>query len=118
MSVPATTPTSSRPPGTVESQPGGAGDEQPMVVPATFKIDGNFADPPEVDVPAFFRIRVTGESKDGKQHTIAFQGTSVTVPAGGKASFEVDGLKAGLYPVTVDGRTGAATISTGAQAGP
>jgi hypothetical protein len=106
------------PPGTVESQPGGAGDEQPMVAPATFQIEDDFADPPDVSVPAFFTIRVTGVSADGKVHTIGFQGQSAKVPAGGKASFDVEGLKAGVYPVTIDGRTGAATITAGAQPGP
>jgi hypothetical protein len=119
VSVP--TPTATAPatrPGTVESQPGGAGDEQPAVVPATFKINGNSVDPPDVSVPAFFTIRVTGQSTDGKAHTIGFQGTSVKVPPDGKASFDVEGLRAGIYPVTIDGRPGAATITTGQDAGP
>jgi hypothetical protein len=112
----ATTPATR--PGTVESQPGGAGDEQPAVVPATFQIEDDFADPPDVSVPAFFTIRVTGVSADGKVHIIAFQGQSAKVPAGGKASFDVEGLKAGVYPVTIDGRTGAVTITAGGQPGP
>jgi hypothetical protein len=119
--TPTPTPTATAPatrPGTVESQPGGAGDEQPAVVPATFKINSNFVDPPDVSVPAFFTIRVTGQSGDGKAHTISFQGTSVKVPPGGKASFDVEGLRAGIYPVTIDGRPGAATITTGQDAGP
>jgi hypothetical protein len=119
VSVP--TPTATAPatrPGTVESQPGGAGDEQPAVVPATFKIDGNAIAPPDVAVPAFFTIRVTGQSSDGQAHTIGFQGQSVKIPPAGKASFEVEGLRAGIYPVTIDGREGAATITTGQDAGP
>jgi hypothetical protein len=105
-------------PGTVENQPGGAGDEQPNVVPATFQIEDDFADPADVAVPAFFTIRVTGVSADGKVHTIGFQGQSAKVPAGGKASFDVEGLKAGVYPVTIDGRAGGATITAGEQPGP
>ncbi len=69
-------------------------------------------------VPAFFTIRVTGQSADGEQHTISFQGKSVKIPPAGKASFDVEGLKAGIYPVDVDGRIGAATITTGQQPGP
>jgi hypothetical protein len=119
--VTAPPPTATAPatrPGTVESQPGGAGDEEPAVVPATFQIEDEFADPPDVAVPAFFTIRVTGVSADGKPHTIGFQGQSAKVPAGGKASFDVEGLKAGVYPVTIDGRSGAATITAGEQPGP
>jgi hypothetical protein len=120
VSVP-TTPTATAPatrPGTVESQPGGAGDEQPNVAPATFQIEDDFADPPDVSVPAFFTIRVTGVSADGKVHTIGFQGQAVKVPAGGKASFDVEGLRAGVYPVSIDDRPGAVTITAGEQPGP
>lgn len=115
------TPTATAPatrPGTVESQPGGAGDEEAAVLPATFKIDGNAVQPPDVAVPAFFTIRVTGQSADGEPHTIRFQGKTAKIPPAGKASIEVEGLKAGIYPVTIDGRTGAATITTGEPPGP
>jgi hypothetical protein len=121
VSTPPATATATAPatrPGTVENQPGGAGDEQPAVVPATFQIEDDFADPADVSVPAFFTIRVTGVSADGKVHTIGFQGQSAKVPAGGKASFDVEGLKAGVYPVTIDGRAGAVTITAGGQPGP
>lgn len=121
MSVPAQTPTATAPstrPGTVESQPGGAGDEQANVIPATFQIDETFALPVNVDVPAFFTIRVTGVSHDGKAHTIGFQGESAKVPAGGQASFDVEGVKAGVYPVSIDNRPGAVTITAGQQPGP
>lgn len=119
--TPTPTPTATAPatrPGTVESQPGGAGDEQANVVPATFQIEDDFADPADVAVPAFFTIRVTGVSADGKVHTIGFQGKSAQVPANGRASFDVEGLAKGVYPVTIDGRPGAVTITTGEQAGP
>lgn len=118
---PPATVTEGRPPPTAtspEDQPGGAGDEEAAVVPARLRISGTRVTPPEVAVPAFFTIRVTGVSADGEPHTIAFQGTTVDVPAGRRASFDVEGLRAGRYPVTVDGREGAATIVTGAEPGP
>ena len=121
VSTPPAPPTATAPatpPGTVESQPGGAGDEEPAVVPATFQIEDDFADPADVAVPAFFTIRVTGVSADGKAHTIGFEGQSAKVPPGGKASFDVEGLRAGVYPVTIDGRAGAVTITAGEQPGP
>ena len=111
-------PTVTTPPGTVESQPGGAGDEEAAVVPATFRITGDAATPADVAVPAFFTIRVTGVSSDGKAHTIAFEGQSAEVPAGGRASFDVEGLRAGTYPVAIDGRPDAATITAGQEPGP
>ncbi len=101
-----------------EDQPGGAGDEQPAVVPAVFTIAAGGVTPPRVEVPAFFTIRVTGVSQDGQAHTIAFRGKSADVPAGGRASLRVTGLKAGEYPVTIDGDAGAATIAVGAEPGP
>jgi hypothetical protein len=110
--------TSTTPPGTVEQQEGGGGDESGNVVPVDFKVNENFVDPPSVDVPAFFRMKITVESADKKPHTVAFSGKQVTVPAGGKADFTVDGLKKGVYPVTIDGRTGAAVINTGVAPGP
>jgi hypothetical protein len=63
VSIPSATATApATRPGTVESQPGGAGDEEANVAPATFQIEDDFADPPDVAVPAFFTIRVTGVS--------------------------------------------------------
>jgi len=106
------------PEGEVEQQEGGAGDEQPIAVPARLRIDGTTVRPPRVSVPAFLTIRVIGVSADGEPHRVEFQGGAVDVPAGGRASFDVEGLRAGRYPVTIDGREGAATIVTGAEPGP
>jgi hypothetical protein len=71
-----------------------------------------------VAVPAFFRIRLTGVSRDGRAHTVRFRGARLRVPAGGRASVTVDGLPKGLYGVTVDGVGGAVTIASGAGGGP
>lgn len=106
------------PEGEVEQQEGGAGDEVPMAVPARLRIDGTSVRPKRVSVPAFFTIRVIGVSADGEPHRVEFQGGAVDVPAGGRASFDVEGLRDGSYPVTIDGREGAATIVTGVEPGP
>jgi len=101
-----------------EDQPGGAGDEQPIRVPARFAFSDSGLSPAEVAVPAFLNIRLTGVSKDGRAHTIVFQGTRIEVPADGRASATIGGLKKGRYGVTIDGRENAATIVSGAEPGP
>lgn len=102
-----------------EDQEGGAGDEEPIRVPATFTFTRDGAvRPPVVAVPAFFQIALRGVSRDGEPHEIVFQGTRIAVPAGGRAGARVEGLKEGRYPVAIDGRENAATIVSGAEPGP
>lgn len=101
-----------------EDQPGGAGDEQPIRIPARFTFSDSGVSPSEVAVPAFFTIRLVGVSKDGRPHTLQLEGTTVRVPAGGRAAGTVEGLKKGRYGVTIDGRENAATIVSGAKPGP
>jgi hypothetical protein len=101
-----------------EEQEGGAGDEEPIRVPATFTFTRAGIRPPVVAVPAFLPVELAGVSRDRHPHTLNFQGTVVEVPAGGRASVRLDGLKAGRYPVAVDGRENAVTIVSGAEPGP
>lgn len=115
------TPTATAPAGgsaSGEIQQGGGGDEQPIVVPARFTFSDAGLSPAEVAVPAFLNIRLTGVSKDGKAHTILFEGTTVQIPAGERASARIGGLKKGRYGVTIDGQENAATIVSGAEPGP
>jgi len=109
--VSVASPNATLPAGKVESQPGGAGDEQPNVVEVTLKIDDKLIDPPDTSVPAFFTVRLNVSSGDGRSHTIGFRGKRATVPEHGSVQLTVEGMKAGLYPLTVDGRAGAATIT-------
>lgn len=117
-----TPPTATAPPPTQttapEEQPGGAGDEQPIRIPARFTFSDSGVSPSEVAIPAFFTIRLVGVSKDGQPHTLQLEGTTVRVPAGGRAAATVEGLKKGRYGVTIDGRDNAATIVSGAKPGP
>ena len=76
--------------------------------------------PPTVSVPAFLAIQLDAVSADGKAHTVEVNGRShvlVKVPAGGRGSQLIAGLRAGQYPVIVDGAK-RATLITGAQPGP
>jgi hypothetical protein len=126
VTVPATTPTTTAPPPLTvttpaqsqETQEGGAGDEGGMRVPAAFTFGAGGVTPSEVKVPAFFQIELVGISKDGRAHTLGFEGATIDVPAGGRGQRTFTGLKKGTYPVTVDGRAGAASVVSGADAGP
>jgi hypothetical protein len=126
VTIPQTTPTATTPPAATattpstspETQPGGAGDEGGMRVPAAFTFAAGGVTPTEVKVPAFFQIELVGIANDGKAHTLGFQGETIDVPAGGRGQRTFTGLRKGTYPVTIDGRAGAATIVSGAGAGP
>jgi hypothetical protein len=114
----ATTPTEPEAATSPEEQKGGAGDEEPIRVPATFTFTRKGVTPPVVAVPAFLTIELAGVSKDGKPHTLNFEGTVIEVPAGGRGSARIEGRKAGRYPLAVDGRPNAVTIVSGAEPGP
>lgn len=117
----ATAPREAEPPAAVasEDREGGAGDEEPIRVPVvfTFTRSGGVR-PATVAVPAFFAIELGGVSRDGRAHEIAVGSTTVAVPAGGRASARIEGLRAGRHPVTIDGRERAATIVAGVEPGP
>lgn len=102
-----------------EHQEGGAGDEEPIRVPAIFTFARSGAvRPTVVAVPAFFTIALSGVSRDDEAHEIVFRGTTINVPADGRAGARIQGLRAGRHPVTIDGRENAATIVSGAEPGP
>jgi len=101
-----------------EEQEGGAGDEEAARVPAAFELTIDGPRPLKVELPAFLAIELVGISRDGRDHTITFRDTTLNVPAGGRASARIAGLRPGTYPVDVDGDATAASIVTGAEAGP
>jgi hypothetical protein len=72
-------------------------------------------------VPAFLAIELTGVSKDGAAHTLtlsAGKAYSIAIPAGGRTSKVVPGLKPGTYVVALDGRISAASLKVGGEPGP
>ena len=83
-------------------------------VPATFTIrKGPALDPPIVSVPAFIAIQLTLISGDGAMHRVVVLASSkhtLTVPAHGRASVLLPGLKAGRYVIYVDGSGGGALL--------
>jgi hypothetical protein len=76
--------------------------------------------PSAVAAPAGVTIVLTVVSGDGRPHRFAVRTApprNLAVPAGGRASAELSGLKDGSYALELDGaRAGALTI--GAQPGP
>ena len=106
-------------PGTAASDPaGGSGNAR---VPATFTIRAGGVSPATVSAPAFLAVQVTVVSGDGQQHTVVVElpgrHRTLSVPAHGRASVLLPGLKAGDYPVEIDARP-SATLIIGGEPGP
>jgi hypothetical protein len=113
VTVPGTTPQTTPAPG--------AGEEEAARVPAVFEIGKSGVTPAVVKVPAFLSIELTGVSKDGKQHLLGLSaGTdyAIAIPAGGRASKVVPGLRPGTFRVLVDGVETAARLKVGDEPGP
>jgi hypothetical protein len=90
-------------------------------VPATFTIgSGGSVSPQTVSAPAFLAVSLTLVSRDGGRHQVVVHtptSRSLTVPAGGRASVLIGGLKAGDYGLDVDG-TPRAKLVIGGEPGP
>jgi hypothetical protein len=100
-----------------ESQPGGAGDEEAIRVPAAFAINGRRATPSVISVPAFLTVELRLTSRDGRPHRVRIDGVDLELAAGGTAVKRLEGLKKGDHPLVVDGAH-AATLRVGTQPGP
>jgi hypothetical protein len=71
-------------------------------------------------VPPGFAVALTVVSGDGAAHRVVLASPapqSLSVPANGRATARVAGLKKGGYPVKVDGRA-AGVLVIGGQPGP
>ncbi len=100
------------------SVPAGSGGATNVRVPATFAIHpGGRVLPPVISIPAFFAIELTVASADGHAHMVTFRGHVLRVPAGGRASTLIPGLKNGQYGLVVDGAS-RATVVIGGEPGP
>ncbi len=90
-------------------------------VPATFVIGpGGKLVPPSISAPAFLAVALSVASGDGRQHHVLLKTPSphsLTVPAHGRASVLVPGLRAGQYQIEVDGTT-RGLLSIGGEPGP
>jgi hypothetical protein len=90
-------------------------------VPATVTIGaGSALAPPSVSAPAFFAIDVTMIARDGHAHRVLVRTPrpdTLAVPAHGRASVLIPGLRAGTYVIEVDG-VGRGVLMIGSQPGP
>lgn len=74
-----------------------------------------------MSAPAFLAVRLTAVSGDGKPHIVAVRlpgkQPQISVPANGRASELIPGLKAGEYAVEIDGKP-RAMLLIGGEPGP
>jgi hypothetical protein len=111
-----------------EGRPGGspgtdpdAGGEQAVRVPASFVVVApGRLEPPSITVPAFLAVEISVRSDDGRAHRLVLETPTphtLDVRAGERAAARIPGLRAGAYPVTLDGRV-AGTLVAGGEVGP
>lgn len=90
-------------------------------LPATFVITGRGSlSPTSISAPAGVAIVLTVISGDGRAHQVVLGGTParpLAVPAHGRVSLRLSGLKMGRYQLAVDGVSAGALV-IGVQPGP
>jgi len=99
----------------------GGGGEQAVRVPASFVVaPGGRLTPPTITVPPFLAVELSLRAGDGRPHRLVVQTTpphTLRVAAGQRAAIRIHGLRAGRYPVTLDGRRAGALVA-GGEVGP
>jgi hypothetical protein len=103
---------------------GGAAPSPPAAhanVPALFTvIAGGALRPPTISVPAAVPVELTVVSGDGHAHTAVLRSPAprtLKVPAGGRASVLITGLRPGTYTLELDGANRGSLV-IGAHPGP
>jgi hypothetical protein len=100
---------------------GGGGGAINARVPATYHlIPPGRLTPPTISVPAFIAVEITVASADPRPHTVQVRTPvphTLHVPAHGRAGVRIPGLRAGTYPITVDGAP-RGTLAIGGEPGP
>lgn len=124
---PGTTAVTPTTPAQTQTEPAGAGnggagaEEQPIRVPAYFVVaPGGRLTPPTITVPPFLAVEVSVLASDGRAHRLVVQTTpphALQVAAGAREAVRIPGLRAGRYPVTLDGRRAGALVA-GGEVGP
>ena len=102
-----------------EDQPGGAGDEEAIRVPAEFTISPDLKiSPQQISVPAFLQIEFIVHNKSDQPVDVTWAGGKLmTVQPHDNASTTVKGRKKGSYVVSAS-PGGDAVIVTGVEPGP
>jgi hypothetical protein len=90
-------------------------------LPVTFVVrPGGRLVPPQIGVPGGLPVQLTVTSADGAAHHVVLRSpspTTLSVPAGGRASTRITGLKKGHYKITIDGKP-AGELVIGVSPGP
>lgn len=99
----------------------GGGGEQQVRVPASFVVtpSGRLT-PSTITVPPFLAVEISIRADDGRSHTLVLQTPTphtLQVAGGKRAAVRIAGLRAGRYPVTLDGRRAGALVA-GGEVGP
>ena len=121
--TPTPTPTATTPPSptstSAEDQPGGAGDEEAIRVPAEFTIGPDLKiTPPQISVPAFLQIEFIVHNRSDQPVDVSWvSGRLMTVQPHDTASTTVPGRKKGSYVVSAK-PGGDALVVTGVEPGP
>jgi hypothetical protein len=88
------------------------------VLPASFVVNADDSlSPPLISGPVDTTIQLIVISRASHPLTVTVASHSLSVQPGGHASTRIQGLKAGRYPIAVNGR-GRAALVVGAQPGP
>jgi hypothetical protein len=97
------------------------GGEQRIRVPASFTVaPGGRLTPPTITVPPFLAVEISIRAADGRPHRLVLQTApphALRVAAGKRAALGIPGLRAGRYPVMLDGRRAGALVA-GGEVGP
>lgn len=114
--------TTSQPPTQTQPEPDtDGGGEQQIRVPASFVVEpGGRLTPRTITVPPFLAIELALRAEDGKPHRLVLATTppqALRVRASSRAAVRIRGLRAGRYPVTLDGRR-AGVLVAGGEVGP
>jgi hypothetical protein len=92
----STQPATKTAPKSPEEQPGGAGDEQPARVPASFSGRAGRISPRTVHVPPYIAVRVELRSGDGRSYGLRFPGALLRAGGGRSTdSATLSGLRPG-----------------------
>lgn len=101
--------------------PGEAPDEQEVRVPASFVVvAAGRLEPPQITVPPLLAVEVSIQADDGRAHRLELRTPEpqvLDVAAGRRAAVRIAGLRAGTYPVLLDGVV-AGSIVAGGEVGP
>jgi hypothetical protein len=106
---------------TEPSEDDDSGGEQQVRVPASFVVEpGGRLTPPVITVPPFLAVEISIQADDGKPHRLVLRTPTphmLQVAPGTREAVRIPGLRAGRYPVLLDGHR-AGVLVAGGEVGP